>query len=610
MYLHYLFLLIFACLATASASSEAEEDAGYPMILLVACCVMTVSLSAMYCGLTIGIMGMDTTTLEIIAEAGPTPDCIYAGQILPLRRLGHQLLVMLLLGNMLTLVVTSQLIAAIVQSTVLINFICSTTVVLVFGEIIPMSICSNGKYALYLGATSIPALRLSLFVLYPVSRPLGLLLDYLVPHEAGEVFDRSELKKLIRLHSEKFASQTGLGDEESKMIVSALELKESCVADVMTPLDKVRMMECSTVIDSTLEKTLWEWGKSRIPVYCGDRSKIMGLLYVKSLIGAFSKAGERKTTLHDFLLEQSTDIIVISKDMSLLHALSVFESNRVQLLFVSGEEFEGGTPVMGTPKDTSEIQPHVTCRMVAQESLIKEELSMNVAGIVTLEDIIEELISAEILDEDEWESNEGEEYDEIRSSPSMREDASSSARPAHAPRVNFYSFGVPEDYNAQRHPLSSDQRWVLAHFLSRSYVLFATWTIPHIVMLLNEVEDAVVYPSHSDEQKLQLYKCNQPSKKFTLLLSGCVTVNYNASIQTDIFSFTSLGDEVLLSGREFVPKYTATISRPSRLLFIRISDIKSVEQQINKMRLCHREEPVHLLPQHDHMQIVEAKTKR
>eukprot|EP00796_Vickermania_ingenoplastis_P012511 gene12511-8567_t len=555
----------------------------------------------MYCGLTIGIMGMDATTLEIIAEAGSPPDSVYAGNILPLRKLGHQLLVVLLLGNMLTLVLTSQLVAAILNSSVFINFIASTSLILIFGEIIPMSICSNGKYALFLGSASIPVLRLSLVVLYPVARPLGLLLDCLVPHEAGEVFDRAELKKLISLHSEKFAFQTGMGKEESKMILSALELRECSARDVMTPLDKVKMMESSTVINANLEQTLWEWGKSRIPVYSGSRSTIVGLLYVKSLIGVFNKDCPKDFTIANYLSENAADIALINDGMSLLHALALFEKNQIQLLFVTSDTLEDGTPLFPPSAEDRAVEDDralqtESYRLIPKDSMMMEELSsFQITGILTLEDVIEKLISSDILDEDECDSgsdcNEGTETDSLaRRVPSV------------APRINFYSFGIPEA-PSEKSSLSSDQHWVLAQFLSRSYVLFATWSIPHIMMLLSEVGDRIIWPEENSATLKNLYNAQVKADFFTLVLSGGVLVRYDASIETEIRSFISLGDEILISGQPFVPPYTATVSRPSRLLSISLHDLKKVEDQVNKLRLCHREAPIRLLPFGEDIQI-------
>lgn len=623
-------MLVFAILLLAlqinCAAAEEEEKDGYPPLLLALCCCITVALSAIYCGLTIGIMGMDTTTLEIIASAGPFPDNTYAGNILPLRRLGHQLLVMLLVGNMLTLVLTSQFIAALLNTSALIKFVASTLLILIFGEIIPMSICSNGKYALYLGSTSIPILRLSLVILYPVAKPLGMLLDWLVPHDAGDVFDREELKRLIALHSEKFASKTGIGGEESRMIIGALELKDSCVKDVMTPLDEVRMVESSCLISSSLEEVLWEWGKSRIPLYDGDRSNIIGLLYVKSLIGVFSREASKQITVGEFVQDHSiVPIALVSNQMSLLHALSMFERNHIQLAFVTDSSLGEMIPAFSQEqynaeeehKESSSLGKGTLCggdhafgglvanqfsyyRLYSPSEFIRRTQNSSIVGIITLEDVIEKLISSQIFDEDEWgaqtcakknnfDLDTGEETTAEKDEEILR-------------RINFFSFGVPFSPAEEVKSLSFDHHWSLAQFLSRTYVFFATWTVPHIIALLHEVGDIIIYPEVSDSPSANvLYTSNVPSQTFTLLLGGSASVHYDVSIETEIRSFSSLGDEVLNTGAPFIPQFTATISKPSRVIQITLESIRAVEKKINTMRLFHREPPVQLFTFGSHL---------
>uniref|UniRef100_A0A7S1PL17 CNNM transmembrane domain-containing protein n=1 Tax=Neobodo designis TaxID=312471 RepID=A0A7S1PL17_NEODS len=62
--------------------------------------VVLIALSAVFAGLTLGIMAVDTLSLEIIASAGSEPDRTHAQTILPVRRKGHQTLCTLVLGNM------------------------------------------------------------------------------------------------------------------------------------------------------------------------------------------------------------------------------------------------------------------------------------------------------------------------------------------------------------------------------------------------------------------------------------------------------------------------------------------------------------------------------
>uniref|UniRef100_A0A0A9XXG1 Protein MAM3 n=1 Tax=Lygus hesperus TaxID=30085 RepID=A0A0A9XXG1_LYGHE len=105
-----------------------------------------------------------------------------------------------------------------------------------------MSICNNQKYALFVGSYTLPILQISLVLLYPVAKPLAMLLDYMVHHKDGMVYDKQELKKLLRLHCEKYADKSGMDVDQMKMILSALELNEVTVNTVMTSIDEVYML--------------------------------------------------------------------------------------------------------------------------------------------------------------------------------------------------------------------------------------------------------------------------------------------------------------------------------------------------------------------------------
>lgn len=53
-----------------------------------------------------------------------------------------------------------------------------------------MSVCKRQKYALYIGSRSLPVLQISLIVLYPIAKPLAMLLDCVVHHADGMVYDK------------------------------------------------------------------------------------------------------------------------------------------------------------------------------------------------------------------------------------------------------------------------------------------------------------------------------------------------------------------------------------------------------------------------------------
>ncbi|NXY92195.1 CNNM2 protein, partial [Alcedo cyanopectus] len=63
----------------------------------------------------------------------------------------------------------------------------------------------------------------------------------------------------------------------------ALELRTKTVEDVMTPLRDCFMITAEAVLDFNTMSEIMESGYTRIPVFEGDRSNIVDLLFVKDL---------------------------------------------------------------------------------------------------------------------------------------------------------------------------------------------------------------------------------------------------------------------------------------------------------------------------------------
>ncbi|KAG5507975.1 hypothetical protein GH5_07027 [Leishmania sp. Ghana 2012 LV757] len=646
---HVVGLLAQVAVGAGASEGEATGYEVWPKWALILFCLYTVLLSAMYCGLTIGLLGMETIYLEIIADAGQEPDRTYARKILPVRLLGHQLLATLLVGNMLTLVLTSQLVAAIVRGSELVNFILGTLVVLVFGEIIPVSFCNNQNNALWAGARSLPALKISLFVLWPISKPLGLMLDWMVGHEAGQIYDRKELKKLIRMHCEKFSDRSGIDGDQVRMMLSVMDMNEVTADAVMTPMERAVMLEARTRLDVALERRLWEYGISRVPVYQGSRDKVIGVLYVKDLIHRSYLGRDNDMTVRDFMLQHPRDMLVVKANTLLQEMLHIFEHFHTQLLFVEpadaaaadgrcvltgglrqqAKDTQLGCAGTTTADGVDGLQPvadfmqqgnthagpaHRAPKVINPMALFSSATApCAFVGIVTLEDVIEELIASEIYDEDEYLGE--------RNLLSDSESADGSAvepLPARPPRVNFYSYGVPSESEDQN--LSEDQLWALAYYLTRAYVCFATWNVAHVKFLLQEVGDLVVYVDDrggDSEEGIKntsaagmetalpdlytidparvLYRAGKPSSAFTLVLSGGVEVFIGREkMRTELRSFSELGGDVLLSDVPFVPDYTAVVSRTSRLIRITQADLMIVEKKLSGQRAWKAQKPVRL----------------
>jgi len=168
----------------------------WEMALRILGCAVLLSMSALFAGLTLGVMGLDVTQLEIVAESGSERDKRCAKVIMPVRRSGNLLLCTLLLGNVAVNSLMSILMADLTSG--IVGFIVSTFAIVILGEIIPQAACA--RHALRLGSIFVPVVRIFIFLLYPISKPISMLLDRALGEEVGTFYSRSEFQKLLAMH--------------------------------------------------------------------------------------------------------------------------------------------------------------------------------------------------------------------------------------------------------------------------------------------------------------------------------------------------------------------------------------------------------------------------
>ncbi|XP_047160947.1 DUF21 domain-containing protein At4g33700-like isoform X3 [Vigna umbellata] len=158
----------------------------------------------------------------------------------------------------------------------------SVTLILLFGEIIPQSICS--RYGLAIGATVAPVVRVLVWICFPVAYPISKLLDYLLGHRHEALFRRAELKTLVNLHGNEAGKGGELTHDETTIIAGALELTEKTASDAMTPITEIFSIDINSKLDRELMNLILEKGHSRVPVYYEETTNIIGLILVKNLL--------------------------------------------------------------------------------------------------------------------------------------------------------------------------------------------------------------------------------------------------------------------------------------------------------------------------------------
>lgn len=238
---------------------SASPFSGLPDAVQIIFMALLICMSAMFSGLTLGLMGLDLTGLEIVMDGDDAKNAAYAKRIFPLRKRGNLLLCTLLLGNTAVNALLSILLADWAGG--IIGFVISTMLILLFGEITPQAICS--RYALAIGSRAVPIVRVIMILLLPITYPLSWILDKALGKELATTYSNAEMLKLLQIH----VDENAMDPDTAITMTGALKYKEMAVRDVMTPLANTFMLNTDEKLSFETIAKIFKTGYSRIPVY-------------------------------------------------------------------------------------------------------------------------------------------------------------------------------------------------------------------------------------------------------------------------------------------------------------------------------------------------------
>lgn len=315
-------------------------------LVLILTVTILVGLSAVASGLNIALMSLDIADLKRKEKLGD----IRAKLVLPLRKKSHLSLASILFTGIAVISATSLVLDSTLNG--LAAGVISTLLIVVFGEVLPQAFFS--RYALTFTAFFAPFLRLMIIITYPVSKPLQLLLDRILGDEKTPLASRRELGIIIGEHSTQKGSE--LDDDEIEIMKGAIGLSEKRVRDVMTPIDNAYWLTPYTTINADKIVEIKATGHSRIPIFDKELTKCYGILLQKDLVDINFNKNPRRV---DELLIRPVQIV--GSMTALDTAFRKFINSNSHLMPVERED--------------------------------------KIAGIITIEDILEEIIGHEIEDE-------------------------------------------------------------------------------------------------------------------------------------------------------------------------------------------------------------------
>jgi CBS domain containing-hemolysin-like protein len=319
--------------------------------------VLFIVLSAFFSGSETAMFSLSRVYLKKLENSGGKSGKLVLKLLLRPKRL----LVTLLLGNTFVNMAISSFSTMIalemaknqnwdLSLTITIQIIIVTTVILIFGEIVPKLI------ALAM------ANQISLLIVYPISAiqfvlsPVVWIFEKLsagisrkgaIDRKIGQRFTHEEFHNLIQSES----SSGSLQEHEKRMLVGLFRFREAEISEIYVPRVKVIAIEENQSLED-LRALVIENGYSRIPVYHETIDDIIGIIYVKDLLLFPEKQS---------LTELMRPVWFVTENMKIQSLLNQFRLKRLQVAVVVDEY--GGT-----------------------------------SGIISVEDILEEIVG-EIQDE-------------------------------------------------------------------------------------------------------------------------------------------------------------------------------------------------------------------
>ena len=248
----------------------------FPLWIQIICIAILLCCSGTFSGLNLGLMSLDKTELKIVENSGSAREKKYAKVVGTVRKRGNYLLCTILLGNVLVNNTLTILLDDLTGSGP-VAIVSATLAIVIFGEIIPQAVCS--RYGLAIGARTIWFTRLFMLLTFPLSFPISKLLDCILGEEIGSVANRDRLRELILLTQ----NESDLKKDEVNIIAGALELSKKTVADIMTKVEDVYMIEYGSILDFETISEIMKTGYTRIPVFDKDPSNLVALLNIKDL---------------------------------------------------------------------------------------------------------------------------------------------------------------------------------------------------------------------------------------------------------------------------------------------------------------------------------------
>ena len=279
---------------------------------------------------------------------------------------------------------------------------------IVIGELVPKTLALTfaDRFALFVARPIGWLDRLLRPVVWFVSSLSKLLVRGLGGREAPQAgyLSTEELKMLVETGSE----QGGIEEDEKEMIHGVIELAEKKVHEVMVPRIGIRAVEASDSIEDVLD-VIVRAGHSRLPVYEENLDNILGILYAKDLLPYLKHNGSDAAEIDIRVLARPAVYVPETKAVDeLLHEMQLAKRH----IAIVVDEY-GGTAGLITLEDVvEEIVGEIQDEYDREESLVEampddDGLRFRLDGRVSMDDL------RDLFDMPDTEEEDEEAYDTV-----------------------------------------------------------------------------------------------------------------------------------------------------------------------------------------------------
>ena len=322
----------------------------------------------------------------------------------------RRLLVTILIGNTLVNVAVSIIAVAFAielapqigiseELAITFQIIILTLLILLFGELFPKVFASK-KNVGFTKAVAIPLYWINVMI-YPVSETLTEIIRAATSkihiHKLKTVLTTDEIGELSDIGKEKGA----LEEEEHEIIKSIVSFRNILTSEIMTPRVDIKAIQSDASFDHVVS-AINETGHSRFPLYNEDLDAIVGILSAKDIL-PFIKNGKPRIDIN--LSEIVRKAMFVPKTKKINDLLREFQSKKTHIAIVVDEY--GGTAGLITLEDIiEEVVGEIWDEYDKEEDMINkiDENRYLVLGKTPIDEINEAIGSQVIIEETDFET--------------------------------------------------------------------------------------------------------------------------------------------------------------------------------------------------------------